>query len=57
MSRTFGGAGGSKRGLSGDLRGQSETIGVVLILGMVILGITTVVGFGSQVLDATERRL
>ena len=29
---------------------------MVLILGMVILGMTAVVGFGSQALDATEQR-
>lgn len=41
----------SVRDFSGDVRAQSETIGVVLILGM-----TAVVGFGSQALDATEQR-
>jgi len=59
MSGTSGGAGrdgGSRWGLLGDVRAQSETIGVVLILGMVILGMTAVIGFGSQALDATEER-
>ena len=58
MSGTSGGAGrdGGLRGLFGDVRAQSETIGVVLILGMVVLGMTAVIGFGSQALDATEER-
>lgn len=56
MSGTSGESDGSVRDLTGDLRGQSETIGVVLILGMVTLGMTAVIGFGSQALDATEQR-
>jgi hypothetical protein len=59
MSGTSGGAdrdGGSRGELLEDVRAQSETIGVVLILGMVILGMTAVIGFGSQALDATEER-
>ena len=56
MSGTSGGAGRSSGGLRGASRAQSETIGVVLILGMVVLGMTAVIGFGSQALDATEQR-
>jgi hypothetical protein len=56
MSGTSSGSGGSKSGFLEDVRAQSETIGVVLILGMVILGMTAVIGFGSQALDATEQR-
>lgn len=58
MSGTSGGVGRSKEGVGflRDGRGQSETIGVVLILGMVILGMSAVIGFGSQALDATEQR-
>ena len=56
MSGTSGGSGGSKSGFLEDVRAQSETIGVVLILGMVVLGMTAVIGFGAQALDATEQR-
>ena len=51
MSGTSGGSGGSTSGLSGDVRAQSETIGVVLFLGIVILGVAGVVTFGNTVLN------
>ena len=56
MSGTSGKADRSSGGLWEASRAQSETIGVVLILGMVVLGMTAVIGFGSQALDATEQR-
>ena len=46
--------GGRQRGAGSDERGQSEPIGVVLLLGITILGSIAVVGFGAASLDSAR---
>lgn len=41
--------------LSGDVRAQASTIGVVLILAITLIGATVVVAIGSQAMEDTER--
>jgi len=40
--------------MTGRGRGQSETIGLVLLLGITVLGVTSVVAFAAPALDSAE---
>lgn len=54
MSGTSGESDGSVRALFGGFRGQSEVIGVVLLLGLVMAGIGAVTLVGPALLDSID---
>jgi hypothetical protein len=51
------GEGGTSGPNSHRARGQSEVVGAVLILGIMLLGAAAVVGLGATALDGTENKL
>jgi hypothetical protein len=54
MEREDRGGGGGGTGVRRATRGQSETIGVVLILAIAVIGTTSVVALGSSAMEETR---